>query len=150
MNKERKTFFIIGIFNPNIDSCWPWSCRPDDGVYLSENNRRCGVGKAICFDTPKEARLYFHDWIGNKAWKMELVKMDRLVEISSPIYPPDHPFAILKLIQKSEIPSVRETARVWFSGEIKNHYITKVTLKRHRDRLLAYGIDIYNKPPRVI
>lgn len=146
MAEEYRSFFNIGLYDLAVDDSWPWHCHYEDGVYLSSKKRCCKRGKAAEFDTPEQAREFFHNWSGNRKWKMELIEYKRWTEIPAPVYPADHPVSILEAIRNVERYPVCETARLWFAGEIKSHYVTKVTLKRHREKLLVYGIDIDKKP----
>lgn len=149
MATEYRSLFNIGLFDPNIDDCWPWEYHCDEGQYLSEKKRLCGWSKAAVFDSIDEARTFFTEWKGSQKWKMHIVEYKTYVTVPDPIYPSDHPETILKAINKSERHNVWLTAYLWFRGEVSEHYLSKQTLKKHRTKLLAYGIDIFTEPTTI-
>lgn len=88
MAEVLKTFFHIGIYKPEWSSDgWPWHFYYEDGVYLSAKKRACGINKVGEFDTKQEAREFFHDWSGNKAYRMELIEVRRFVTVIDPESP---------------------------------------------------------------
>lgn len=76
----HKQVYKIGVFDPSVDMSWPWHFHYENGVYLSEKKRLCKEGKAARFDSPTEAREFFHAWSGNKKYKMELIECFTLQE----------------------------------------------------------------------
>lgn len=146
MVQEYRSFYLIGLYDPDVDDSWPWDHRYDEGIYLSSKKRVCKLPKASALDTPEQAKEFFSGWAGSTKWKMKLIETKRWVDIPEPEYAADHPASILKAINKSEGYSVYVTAELWFAGKLKKHYVTKKTLKRHRIKLLAYNIDIDKKP----
>ena len=75
--KVKETVYLIGVFDPNDDVCWPWYNDHLNGAFLSGKNRICKIGKAAEFATPDEARHFFHLWSGKRHLKMELVELER-------------------------------------------------------------------------
>lgn len=153
MVSEYRSFFNIGLFDPLLSDSWPWECKEIDGVYLSEKNRVCSVKKAAIFDSIAEARQFFNDWKGKGRWKLHIVEYKTTVEVPEPVFSDDHPHSILHRIWQNERHAVWVTATLWYEGNIKQHYISKQTVNRHRKKLLPYGIDInigpeikYSKP----
>lgn len=136
--------FTIGIFNPAACDRWPWHFHYDDGLYLSEKQRPCGMSKAAVFDTADAARQAFHAWKGNHKWKMEIIEYKERTYVSPPPPEPGTPLYILNEIQRYEHSFVHLTASWWFMG--KGHIYSPATTKKHREKLLKYGIDI-NQPP---
>lgn len=75
--------FLIGVFDPDFDENWPWHSHYEDGIYLSENYRRCKRWKAAEFSTADEARAFFHGWKGKRHLKMELIEVQQTKTIES-------------------------------------------------------------------
>ncbi len=143
--KVNKSFFQIGIFDPMEDVSWPWHFEYERGVYLSLNYRKCGWNKSVEFETPDEARDFYHRWKHSGRYKMELIEVKRWVEQPDPDFPPEHPRSIIKLIASKEKSIYLRTAASWFAGEDISAYMTRKTLLRHKRVLLNYGIDIEEK-----
>lgn len=141
----QKTYYLIGIFDPKIDDCWPWHFQYEYGQYLSEKHRICKWERAAKFRTKEEAREFYSLWKHWKDYKFELIDESIWEEEPDPIYPPDHPRSILDLIRNNESYSVKNLAALWFYGEDVKKLYSESTLKKHRIALLKYGIDIFSK-----
>lgn len=142
-----KLIYIIGVYNPAHDDFWPWHCHYEHGRYLSNKHRICGRERVAEFPTEKEARDFYYQWKHCRKYKFELIPVQFWVTEPDPTYPPEHPKSILKSIAENEPYSVRLTASFWFhEHDISTLYSVK-TLKKHREVLLKYGIDIEQPRP---
>ena len=143
-----KSFFQIGVYDPNQYNSWPWHFHYENGKYLSTKKRVCGWSKPAEFDTQEEAREFFHAWKQKTKYKMEIIEIKRWAEIPDPIYPDDHPRNIMGRIMENEKSRFSMVAALWFSGinGIKDY--SKTTQLKYREQLLKYGIDIFSEPPR--
>ncbi|NQY63543.1 MAG: hypothetical protein HRT38_07365 [Alteromonadaceae bacterium] len=138
----HKSFFQIGLFDPLFDDVWPWHFHYENGVYLSKKYRKCGWNSSAEFESPKDAREFYHNWKHREKFKMELIEVKRWVTVPDPVFPPDHPRSIIEKIRQTEKCHHARTAIMWFMGmEIKD-YMTKPTLLKHKAVLLKYGVDI--------
>jgi hypothetical protein len=142
-----KTFYLIGVYDPNLNGSWPWHFYYENGQYLSEKHRICGWYRAAKFETEKEAREFYFKWKRYNEFKFELIPEQSWVEVPNPVYPPDHPKAILKSIAENEPHSVKLTGSLWLYGEDISTIYSSKTLKKHREALLKYGIDIDSPRP---
>jgi hypothetical protein len=140
-----KTFYVIGIYDPRQNDAWPWHCHYEYGKYLSDKHRICGDFRAAKFETEDEARKFFYDWKQYKEFKFELISRREWVDMPDPVYPSDHPKSILKSITENESHGVKITGSLWFYGEDISTLYSAKTLKKYREILLKYGIDI-NEP----
>ncbi|EGR0209294.1 hypothetical protein KZY42_004236 [Vibrio vulnificus] len=150
MATEYRSFFNIGLYDPVHFDRWPYGPNEhDSALYLSTKKRKCGWGKAAEFNSIDEARAFFNDWKNSSKLKMHIVEFKKYVEVPDPIYPENHPHSLLKRIHQGEKHSVWVTAELWFRGQISTHYVSKQTLRRHRDILINYGVDIAKEPEQV-
>jgi len=140
-----KLIYLIGVYDPNFDDTWPWHCQYEYGRYLSEKHRICGRARAAEFPTEKEARDFYSQWKNYQNYKFELIPVQFWVTEPDPVYPPDHPKSILKSITENESPQVKLTASLWFYAQDISTLYSEKTLKKHREALLKYGVDI-NQP----
>lgn len=145
--KIYKSFYQIGIFDATLYPTWPWHSEYEHGMYLSAKKRVCSWKSPAEFETPKDARIFFRHWKQSTKYQMELIEVKRLVDIPAPVYPPDHPASIMKRIRESESRSKpRMIAALWFSGNDALNGMSVQTKKKYRAILLAYGIDIFERP----
>jgi hypothetical protein len=142
-----KLSYLIGVYDPNFDDSWPWHCHYEHGRYLSTKHRICGRERAAEFSTEQEARDFYYQWKPSRKYKFELISVQFWVTEPDPTYPPEHPKSILKSITENEPHSIKLTASLWFyDQDISSTYSAK-TLKKHREALLKYGIDIDQPRP---
>jgi hypothetical protein len=143
----QKSFFQIGIFDPEVCDAWPWHCHYEDGQYLSRKERICSWLRPAEFDTPNEAREFFHQWKNPKNYKMEVIEIIKWVKVPDPEYPDDDPRTIIKKVTSGEKYSTYwMTAHRWFWGDDIESEYSKSKFKKHREILLKYGIDINEQP----
>ena len=146
-----KSFFQIGIYNPDYHDSWSWHCDYEHGQYLSAKKRICSWNKPAEFETGEEARLFYHSWKHKDNYKMELIEVKRWAEVPDPEYPKNHPRTIFANIGRSDISSrYKSTACLWFSGYDLLEVMTKPTRVKHRNVLLNYGIDIFESPSQTM
>lgn len=142
-----KLSYLIGVYDPTKDDAWSWHFQYEYGQYLSAKHRVCGRARAAEFATEKEARAFYFLWKHARTFKFELIPVQYWVVGPDPVYPPEHPKSILKFISAHEPHSVKLTASFWFyDQDISTLYSVK-TLKKHREVLLKYGIDIDQPRP---
>lgn len=141
--RAQKTYYLIGVYDPKFDDCWPWHFQYEYGQYLSEKHRICKWERVAKFNTKEEAREFYSLWKHWKNYKFELIDETVWIEEPDPIYPPEHPRSILDSIIKNEPYSVKNSASLWFYGEDVKKFYSEGTLKKHRKVLLKYGIDIF-------
>lgn len=144
-----KSFFCVGIYNPEYHDSWPYFHGFDDGIFLSKNHRKCKFNSAIKFDNPNDVREFFSKWSGAKKYKLHVFPFQTHAEVPDPVFPPNHPRSILKLIKQNEYCYVHSTALSWFLGDDYQLW-SKQTIARHRKILLKYGIDISQKPTEIL
>lgn len=145
----RRSRFIVGVYDSNIDDSWPYF-HPDEGVYLSKGKRLCSQNSAVEFDTPEQAREFFGCWKHASKYCLHVLEYKTYVDVPDPVFPDDHPRSILKRIQEAEHSGVFRTAWHWFSDSDFFRSYSKSTLARHRKLLLKYGIDINQKPTQLL
>ncbi len=148
--KVNKSFFQIGIYNPEMDNCWPWHFHYENGRYLSAKKRICSWNRPAEFETEKEAREFYHSWKQKDKYKMELIKIQKWVEIPDPVFPKDHPYSILKKIIANEKSRFITVASLWFSGIHTIKSYSRPTQIKYRNTLLKYGIDLFSDPTKEI
>jgi len=142
-----KLIYLIGVYDPNSDDCWPLHCHYEYGRYLSVKHRICGRERAAEFTTEEETRAFYFEWRHSRKYKFELIPVQFWVTEPGPVYPPEHPKSILKSITENEPHSIKLTASMWFyDQDISTLYSVK-TIKKHREALLKYGIDIDQPRP---
>jgi hypothetical protein len=112
--KILKSFFLIGIYDPNIDAAWPWHFNYENGRYLSANKRVCSRNSSAEFESPEDARLFYHSWKHSDKYKMEVIETKYWTEVPDPVYPPDHPRSIISLVIANEKSTARILAVSWF------------------------------------
>ncbi|WP_020562997.1 hypothetical protein [Methylosarcina fibrata] len=142
-----KLIYIIGVYDPAYDDSWPWHCQYEYGRYLSAKHRICGRERAAEFSTEKEARDFYYQWKHARKFKFELIPVQFWVTEPDPVYPTDHPKSILKSITENEPHSIKMTASFWFYAQDISTLYSAKTLKKHREALLKYGIDIDQPRP---
>jgi hypothetical protein len=81
---------------------------------------------------------------------MEVIEYKKMVEIPDSVLPDDHPVTILEKVIRNERRQTKTTATLWLSGKDIANFWSAATLKKHRDRLLKYGIDINKKPKKLL
>lgn len=145
----RRSRFVVGVYDPNIDDSWPYF-HPDEGVYLSRNKRLCSQKSAIEFDIPDQAREFFGSWKHSYRYALHVLEYKTYIDVPEPVFPDDHPRSILKRIRANEHSGIAHTAFDWLSGSDFFRSYSKSTLARHRNALLKYGIDIYQKPTQLL
>lgn len=79
--RVHKSFFAIGVYDPEHHDRWPWHCHYDDGVYLSVAKRLCKMSNAAEFDTIDDARQFYAEWKRKRQFKMEVIEYKRWVNI---------------------------------------------------------------------
>lgn len=139
--------YLIGVYDPTKHDAWPWHFQYEYGQYLSAKHRVCGRERAAEFSTEKEARDFYFLWKHARTFKFELIPVQCWVVGPDPAYPPEHPKSILKAISEREPYSVRLTASFWFYAQDISTLYSARTLKKHREALLKYGIDIDQTRP---
>ncbi len=144
--QARRSVFRLGVYKPEWGDEWPWAYESENGQYLSEKYRVCSEQSAAKFMDLNEAREFFHGWKRKGEFRLEIVECKEYVEVPDPVYPDDHPKAILDRINQHEMSSVRKTAFYWFLGEDINILWSRTTLNKHRQTLLRYDIDINQVP----
>lgn len=146
--KILKSFFLIGVYDPNIDDAWPWHCHYESGRYLSAKKRVCSRNSSAEFESPEEARLFYHSWKHSDKYKMEVIEVKYWVEAPDPVYPPEHPRSIIERVSTNERFPAGLLAACWFSGQdpLEKMGYSKTTNVRYRKILLKYGIDLFSKP----
>lgn len=77
----HKSFFQVGIYDPSLSDIWPWHVHYHEGLYLSEKQRVCKMGKAAVFTDINNARKHFHTWKSNKKYKMEVIEFKQVVAV---------------------------------------------------------------------
>lgn len=142
-----KTLYIIGIYSPQQYDAWPWHCNYEYGQYLSDKHRICGWNRPAKFDSEQAARKFYFAWKRCKEFKFELIPQQSWVNVPDPVYPADHPNSILKSITENESRGVKLTGSLWLCGQDISTLYSEKTLKKHREVLLKYGIDIYKPLP---
>ncbi|OAH97225.1 hypothetical protein A1353_23325 [Methylomonas methanica] len=142
-----KLSYLIGVYDPANDDTWPWHFQYEYGQYLSAKHRVCGRARAAEFATEKEARDFYFLWKHARAFKFELIPVQYWVTGPDPVYPPEHPRSILRAILAHEPHPVRVTASFWFYDQDISTLYSGKTLKKHREALLKYGIDIDQPRP---
>jgi hypothetical protein len=147
MMQVLKLHYMIGVYDPKHDNSWPWHCQYEYGQYLSLKHRICGQARAAEFSTEKEARDFYYRWKHARKFKFELISVQFWVTEPDPVYPPEHPKSILKSITENEPHPVKMTASFWFYGQDISTLYSAKTLKKHRDVLFKYGIDISQPRP---
>ncbi|BBI99331.1 hypothetical protein FGKAn22_10240 [Ferrigenium kumadai] len=140
-----KSFFYVGVYDPLKFESWPYFF--DEGIYLSTNKRMCSFRKAISFETPNEAREFYHAWLHKENHRLEVVELKEWVDIADPDYPENHPRSIIKSIKDGEKSSrLVIAALLWISGADPAEHYSDRTKSKYRKKLLEYGIDIFNPP----
>lgn len=81
-HQVHKSFFTIGVYDPNQNDSWPWHFHYSEGIYLSQKWRLCKIQKAIEFDDVESAREHFHQWSGSSKYKMEIIEHKKWVSVS--------------------------------------------------------------------
>ena len=142
-----KLSYLIGVYDPNFDDSWPWHCHYEHGRYLSTKHRICGRERSAEFSTEKEARDFYYQWKHCQKYKFELIPVQFWVTEPDPTYPPEHPKSILKSITENELHSIKLTASLWFYDQDISTLYSAKTIKKHREALLKYGIDIDQPRP---
>ncbi|QSB03799.1 hypothetical protein JWZ98_22700 (plasmid) [Methylomonas sp. EFPC1] len=140
-----KTFYVIGVYNPQQYDAWPWHCHYEDGQYLSGKYRVCGCNRQVRFESEAAAREFYFAWKRYKEFKFELIPQRLWVDVPDPVYPVDHPKSILKAITVNEFHGARLTGSLWLYGQDISTLYSEKTIRKHREILLKYGIDI-NEP----
>jgi hypothetical protein len=142
-----KAFFMIGVYDPLHHSHWPWHCHYEHGQYLSDKKRVCSQNKAAEFETPDQARVFYHSWKHRERYKMEVIEIHTWVELPEPEYPEGHPREIFSRLVDDNVRSCyRMTFVAWFYGRDPFENMSQTARKRHRDVLLKYGVDVFEKP----
>lgn len=142
-----KLIYLIGVYDPNFDDSWPWHYQYEYGRYLSIKHRICGRERAAEFPSEEEARAFYYQWKHYQKYKFELIPVQFRATEPDPTYPPEHPKSILKSITENEPHSIKLTASLWFYGQDTSTLYSAKTLKKHREALLKYGIDIDQPRP---
>ena len=150
--RALRSRFMVGVY-PVTEDPEPVQLRfrhIEGGDYLSRKYRICTWKSAAEFSTPHDARDFFHAYKRHNAYKLHIVEYKTLVEVPAPVLAADNPHAILERIRCSESPYVRQTAFFWYMGRDISNYWTSRTLAKHRMILLAYGLDIFLPPDRLL
>lgn len=137
-----KTFYVIGLYDPQQYDAWPWHCHYEYGQYLSDKYRICGWNRQARFESEAAAREFYFAWKRYKEFKFELISQQSWVDVPDPVYPADHPKSILKSITENESHGVKLTGSLWLYGQDISTLYSAKTLKKYREILLKYGIDI--------
>lgn len=138
----RRSFFYVGVYDPQSFDSWPWPFDFDSGCYLSVNKRKCGMRSAAKFESTTAAREFYLSWKHKDRHRLELVEFKEFVEIPEPGYPEDHPRSILNRLSGTVDRNAYNTAFLWFLGEDPAKLWSQATIKKHINILLAQGIDI--------
>ena len=147
MPLARRSFFLVGVYDPSIYNSWPYF-HLDEGVYLSKNKRFCSFKSAVEFDRPEQAREFYSAWKHAPLYSLHIFEYKTYVDVPAHVFPDDHPNSVFKLICEKESSYVASTAITWLRGQ-SDYLWSKSTLAKHRKILLLYGIDIYTKPERL-
>ena len=134
----QKSFFQIGVYDPDLYDHWPWHCHYEDGRYLSAKKRICSWNKPAEFESQQAARDFYHSWKQKNKYKMELIEIKKWVEIPDPVFPEDHPRSILKKIADNEKYRVHSVALLWMSGVNVITHWSRPTQLKYRKILLNY------------
>lgn len=144
--RALRSFYQISVYERN--SYNGPSFFPDGCLYLSAKQRICGMNRAASFENVELARKFFDEWKKRDSYVMHIRESKWWIEIPDPIFPDNHPRSILENIRKNEKRHIERTAFMWFLGE--KNYISDSTLKKHRNILLNYNIDIFEKPDQLL
>lgn len=147
MPSVRRSFFLVGVYDPLIYDSWPYFHAFDDGVFLSKNKRLCKFNSAIKFNSHLEAPEFYSEWKHADRYRLHHFEYKTYVDVPDHVFPDDHPNSIYKRICKNESSYVSGTAIFWLTGRT-DYLCSKPTLAKHRKILLPYGIDIYTTPER--
>lgn len=148
MPLARRSFFLVGVYDPLIYDSWPYFHGFDDGIFLSKNKRFCKFNSAIKFDSPLAARQFYSEWKHADRYRLYPFEYKTYVEVPAHVFPDDHPNSIFKRICQNESSYVQSTAITWLRGR-SDYLWSKSTVAKHRKILLLYGIDIYTTPERL-
>ena len=148
MPSVRRSFFLVGVYDPSIYNSWPYFHSFDDGIFLSKNKRFCKFNSAIKFNSPLDVRKFYSEWKHAGRYQLHVFEYKTYVDVPAHVFPDDHPNSIFKLICEKESSYVSSTAITWLRGH-SDYLWSKSTLAKHRKILLSYGIDIYTTPERL-
>jgi len=146
--KIKRSIFSVGIYDPNHFDEWPFFFSLE-GTFLSYKYRVCSHVKAAQFNTPEEARQFFHCWKNPRGYKLHLIESKEWVDTPDPIYAKEDPRSVLSDIIKNEHAYVSSTFTFWMNGDDLTRVWTKRTLRKHRHQILAYGFDIFKPCPKL-
>ncbi|WP_331351366.1 hypothetical protein [Cellvibrio sp. UBA7671] len=142
-----KSHFDVGIVDVGLKGAITKRFHLDEGLYLSSMGRICSWKSAASFDTKEEAVLFFHEWVNRNRPKRAQYKLE-VIEYTTPedayilLFDETHP---LWAIEVSEKRNIAQAARAYFYDYLHELQYSTGTLKKYRQEILKYGVDINNR-----